>query len=216
MICWHREIILKERTAPPWSATLLRKVNLKLFLTSKYLPFLRDPTANLFRLTRKIQVGKDFSGDLCQALAHSRVTYEICELPGTVSNLWLCNCLGSENHLVGVWFSILVLHPQVLVYTLGLREKGIFTVKFKCHLHLEALAGTRGHDFGSAILWTLLKTDLSILNSWIYNLCTINYLTPFPGTLLKWGPQVGREWSDLKVRVEAMCPALRVEKTTLW
>lgn len=85
-----------------------------------------------------------------------------------VSYLGLCpvcgsaNSLGSENHLVGVWFSILVLHPQILAYAFGLREKGIFPVKFKCHLHLEALTGSRGYSFGIAIVWTLLKTELSI------------------------------------------------------
>lgn len=62
------------------------------------------------------------------------------------------NCLGSESQLVGVWFSILVLHPQILSYTVSLREKGIFTVKLKCHLHLEALTGSRGYNFGKAIL----------------------------------------------------------------
>lgn len=107
-------------------------------------------------------MGEDLSGNLNQPLAHSNVTYETSELLGTVSNRGLSNCLGSENHLVGVWFSVLVLHPQIFVYTLGLREKGIFIVKFKYHLHLEALAESRGYNFGNAIVWTLLKTDLSI------------------------------------------------------
>lgn len=64
--------------------------------------------------------------------------------------------------LLGFGFSVLVLHPQILAYTFSLREKGTFTVKFKCHLHLQALAGSRGYNFGKGIVWTLLKTDLSI------------------------------------------------------
>lgn len=110
MICWHREIILKERKAPLWSATLLWKVNLKLFLMSKYVntftSFLRDPMANLFRLTRIIQMGEDLSGDLHQPLACSRVTCETCELLGTVSNLWLCKLFEIwESSCWGLVFS---------------------------------------------------------------------------------------------------------------
>lgn len=69
MICFHygwghRETILMERTAPPWSAAPFQKVNLKLLLACEYLLFLKDPMVNLLRLTRLIQVGKNLSEDV--------------------------------------------------------------------------------------------------------------------------------------------------------
>lgn len=47
----HREIILMERTAPPWNATLFQNINLKVLLATAYLPFIRDRMVNLLRLT---------------------------------------------------------------------------------------------------------------------------------------------------------------------
>lgn len=173
MICWCRKIILRRGTAPLWSATLLWKVNLKLFLTSKYLPLLRDLMANLFRVT--IQVGEDLSGASASQQGH---LWELWVTWDCIQSV-LCKLFGIWESSYGVWFSILVLHPQILLYILGLREKGMFTVKFKCHLHLEAFTGSRGYSFGNAIVWTLWRQFWAFLRSWIYHLCTINHLTSF-------------------------------------